>query len=278
MTKWDTTLALQPQPRCIVSERSYPATPSSDRHPFWQVVLPQRGRLEMRIAGERGYAGETRFALVPSEAEHTYWASGPNRFLILDLSPALMAEAQRDLDRPALLPGRAFPPIDERFVALGALLRAELARGGFDEPLIAESLGLYAGSILLHPAGKPAPGDPFSIGARRLALQTRDFLDASYDRPMRIGEIATAVGASASHVQRSFRAHHGTTIVGYLQTRRLTRAKELLLASDLSITEVAFAAGFNDHGYLTRLFTRETGISPSRYRASMRARSDMHSR
>jgi AraC-like DNA-binding protein len=111
-----------------------------------------------------------------------------------------------------------------------------------------------------------------------LAVRTRDFLDASYDRPLRVSEIAAAVGASASHMQRCFRSEHGTTIIGYVQTRRLARARELLLASDLSITEVAFTAGFNGQSYFTRLFTRETGLSPARYRAATRARSDKHSR
>jgi AraC-like DNA-binding protein len=265
-------------PRLVVSERSYSAAPSRDQHPFYQAVLPQRGRLEMQIADERGYAGETWFALVPSEIEHTYWSSGPNRFLILDLEPALIAEAHESLGHPTSRPAGAFPPIDERIVALGTLLRVELARGGLAEPLIAESLGLYAGSILLAPRRPPVPSSASSSGARRLAVRTRDFLDASYDRSLRVSEIAAAVGASASHMQRCFRAEHGMTIVGYVQTRRLARARELLLASDLSITEVAFAVGFNGQSYFTRLFTRETGLSPARYRAATRARSDKHSR
>jgi hypothetical protein len=65
------------QPRFVVSERSYSAAPSQDRHPFYQAVLPQRGRLEMRIAQVRGCAGETSFALVPIRVEHIYWACGP---------------------------------------------------------------------------------------------------------------------------------------------------------------------------------------------------------
>jgi AraC family transcriptional regulator of arabinose operon len=267
-----------PQPRFAVSERSYTAAPNRDRHPFYQAVLPQRGRLEMEIADERGFAGETSFALVPSEVEHTYWASGPNRFFILDLAPTLIAEAQASLgDSTWRLPG-AFPAIDERLVALGALLRTELARGGFADSLIADSLGLYVGSVLLAPDRPPGHSSTSSSGARRLALKARDFLDASYDRPLLLREIADAVGASVSHVQRCFRAQHGTTIVGYVQARRLARARELLLASDLAIGEVAFASGFNEQSYFTRIFTRETGLSPSRYRAAMRARSDKYSR
>lgn len=261
-----------------VSERSYPATPTVDRHAFHQIVLPCRGRLEMQIAEQRGYAGERWFAFVPCEIEHRYWAGGPNRFLILELAPALLVAAEQELNQQGALPTRAFPPLDERMVAFGRLLQVELTRGELAEPLIAESLGRYASSLLLTPRIAPASLGPSPNGARRLATRTRDLLDAAYEQPLSLGEIAATLDASVSHIQRSFRAHFGTTIVAYLHERRLARARELLLGSDLSIIEIAFAAGFNDHSYFTRLFTREVGLSPSSYRDSIRAETDKNLR
>jgi AraC-like DNA-binding protein len=266
-----------PPSRLVASERSYAAAPSVDRHPYVQIVLPERGRLEMQIGGERGYAGGIRFALAPSEVEHRYWAEGPNRFLVLDLSPSLIAEVRRELDGPAMLPGEAFPVMGERLGALAVLLRAELARGGLAEPLIAESLGRYAGSVLLQPAPS-VPGGASSPATRALASRTRDYLEASYLEPLTIGQIAAAVGSSASHMQRAFRAHYGVTIVAFVQARRLDRAKALLREGDHSVAEVGFAAGFHDQSYFTRLFTREVGLPPTRYRAAIRAGSDTHSR
>jgi AraC-like DNA-binding protein len=262
----------------VVTERSYAPSPAVDRHAFCQVVLPWRGRLEMQIAGERGYAGETWYAFVAADIEHRYWAHGPNRFLVLDLSAELIAEAQRGLATAAAVPESAFQPVGERLSALGQMLRVELARDGLREPLIAASLGLYAGSVLLQPVVSPDAANMPAAGARHLASRTRDFLEASYLEPLTLPQIAAAVGASASHTQRAFRAHQGTTIVGYLQARRLERARELLRATDLSITEVAFAAGFSDHSYFTRLFRRETGMSPSQYRDTLRAGSAKRSR
>lgn len=273
-----TSYTKPPQPRLAVSERSYASEPGLDTHPFLQVVLPERGRLEMQIGGERGRVEGVRFALIPSGVEHHYWSHGPNRFLILDLAPSLVSEARQRLARPGAIPDEPFPLIGERLAALASLLRAEMARGGLGEPLVAESLGLYAGTLLYNPPGVSASGDRSSPGMRRLARKTRDYLEGTYLEPLTISQIADAVGASASHMQRAFRAHHGVTIVGYLQARRLERAKALLRETDLAIIEVAFASGFNDPGYFTRLFSRDVGLSPIRYRVAIRAGSDNDSR
>ena len=72
------------------SERSYSDAPRTERHPFLQLVVPVRGRLDMVIAGQHGYAGDTQFARVPPGIEHRFWANQPNRLLILDLSPDLL--------------------------------------------------------------------------------------------------------------------------------------------------------------------------------------------
>lgn len=269
-----------PPPPLVVSERSYSPEPGVDRHPFYQAVLPERGRLEMQIAGERGFAGEARFALIAPGVEHRYWAHGPNRFLILDLAPELLKDIHHDPLHRGTPEARAYRPLDERLVMLTALLRTESARGGLAEPLVAESLGRYAASLLWRPepALAPSTGTACSTGARRLALLTRDYLETAYLEPLSISRIAAEVGASASHMQRAFRSHFGVTIIGYLQARRLERARTLLLTTDLSITEVAFASGFHDHGYFTRRFTREQGVSPSAYRTAMRAESGKDSR
>ncbi len=265
--------AMARPPRFVVHERSYDAEPSVDRHPFLQVVIPERGWLEMRIGGERGRAEGVRFAFIPSGVEHHYWSSGPNRFLVLNLDAALISEARQRLERPGSLPDEAFPPIHERLAAFSSLLRAELASGGLSEPMVAEHLGLYAGTVLHDSRGAGMRECMSPPGTHRLAMRTQDFLEACVLEPLTISQIAEAVGASPAHMQRAFRARFGVTIVAYVQGLRLARAKDLLRATDMTVTEVAFATGFNDHGYFTRLFSRAVGLAPTRYRAASRAES-----
>jgi AraC-like DNA-binding protein len=58
----------------------------------------------------------------------------------------------------------------------------------------------------------------------------------------------------------------GTTPIKYLQRYRLNQACHLLLDSDKTITEIALKVGFTDAGYFSRLFHREMGVSPDKYR------------
>jgi AraC-like DNA-binding protein len=257
---------MRPQP-LTVAERSYLDAPFFHVHSYYQVVFPRWGQLHMQIEGRQGAVGPQRWAVLPPGMGHLCWSQGENRFLVLDVAAAVVdaARAQLDLGAPAAAPA-VYLPLDDRPAALASLLRSELADGGAAEGLVVETLGGYVGALLaraLAPAPRPAPR-PSTLVAR----QARDYLDAHALRPLRIAEVAAAVGASESHLQRSFRACFGVSVLGYIQQLRLRAARQLLSSTAMPIHAVAAAVGFESQSYLTRLFTREVGISPARYRAA----------
>ncbi len=87
------------------------------------------------------------------------------------------------------------------------------------------------------------------------------------DPDLKTGAIAAELGISLRTVQNIFAAM-GTTPSAHIQDRRLQRAADLLAGSrPMSITEVAFAAGFNDSAYFTRCFRQRFGETPSHWRA-----------
>jgi AraC-like DNA-binding protein len=51
-----------------------------------------------------------------------------------------------------------------------------------------------------------------------------------------------------------------------IKTRVLTEAKRLLIYTDKSVKEIAAIIGYDDPFYFSRIFTKETGISPSEYK------------
>ena len=56
------------------------------------------------------------------------------------------------------------------------------------------------------------------------------------------------------------------TPVAYLNRYRVQQAKQLLTYTHKSITEIALDVGFSGSGYFSRIFRRETGMSPEAYR------------
>lgn len=247
-----------------VAERSYVAQPGFHRHRYYQLIFPHQGHLLMRVEGRRVAVSPAEWTLLPPGAEHTYWAEGPNRVLVADLAAHTLAP------HAAAESATARHPLDGRLTALAGLLQSELRAGALDEPLLAEALAGYVGAAVLlalrSPAG-PGPERP----TPRLASRARDILEARALSAVRLDEVAAEVGTSLAHLQRSFRAAYGVSMVAYVQALRLRRARALLLEGDAPVEAVAAAVGLASPSYFTRLFTREVGVGPAEFRRQGRA-------
>lgn len=114
----------------------------------------------------------------------------------------------------------------------------------------------------LHMPG-PDATDPRVL--RRL-LRAKDRIDAASHEAWTITKLASVSGISPAHFARSFRDAFGAPPHRYLLTRRVERANALLRDTDLSVTEIALAVGWNSLGTFTRTFRDVTGFSPSEAR------------
>src|SRR6185369_14147149 len=96
---------------------------------------------------------------------------------------------------------------------------------------------------------------------RRL-LRAKDRMDAASHEAWPVRRLARVSGVSQAHFARSFAQAFGGPPHGYLLTRRIERASALLRDTGLSITEVAFATGWESLGTFGRTFRDITGESP----------------
>jgi len=93
----------------------------------------------------------------------------------------------------------------------------------------------------------------------------RDLLD-NIDRGYDLTALAAAHHVSTRTMLRRFRAETGQTPLDFLQAARVSRAKQLLEATDLNVAEIARAVGYEDTGTFRRLFSGAVGMTPSEYR------------
>ncbi len=98
----------------------------------------------------------------------------------------------------------------------------------------------------------------------------RLLLHRSYNAPITIKDLGREVSLSPYYLIRAFRHVYKQTPHQYLMELRIAKAKELLRNSDLSITEICAAVGFESLGSFSTLFRKAAGLSPSAYRASSR--------
>lgn len=113
------------------------------------------------------------------------------------------------------------------------------------------------------------------IGVRSTRLQLMsDYIEANYMKPLRVGDIASAVGVSERECLRCFRDVIDETPSHFLQMRRLAHAAhELASASEPLISEVARSVGIADASAFSRMFKAVYGKSPREYRKAFRAAS-----
>lgn len=131
------------------------------------------------------------------------------------------------------------------------------------------SKGMFSSDeIIFHIGQSLERKRKLSQDAQRLVRQAMAYIHDNYTEQISRREIAQQVNISEDYLTFCFRQELGITPIKYLQRFRVNQAKFLLKASQKSITEIAFAVGFSDSGYFSRIFHRETGDSPEEFRLS----------
>jgi AraC family transcriptional regulator len=156
----------------------------------------------------------------------------------------------------------------DRHEAAGLSARAwriatELAAPDSVAPLAVEGLALE----LLAAAARqafPPPRRP------RWLTELAEQIHSRFAEPLRIDELAEAAGVHPVHLARTFRAHYGVSVGGYVRALRIEAAASRLAKTDDPLARIAAHAGFADQSHLTRVFRRHMGTTPGRYRASLR--------
>jgi AraC-like DNA-binding protein len=102
--------------------------------------------------------------------------------------------------------------------------------------------------------------------ATQLAYAVKELLDTTSPGSVPIQVLLASLGFSYEHLCRLFKAKFGLSPIRYQNAARLERAKNFLRDPKKTIAEAAYASGFNDPAYFSRLFRERNGMAPSRSR------------
>ena len=81
-----------------------------------------------------------------------------------------------------------------------------------------------------------------------------------------IADLPANLLLSSSQIYRKIKKETGYSPSVYIRTIRLAYARELILRSDLSLSEISYQVGFNGLSYFSRCFSKQYGVAPSHYR------------
>lgn len=97
-------------------------------------------------------------------------------------------------------------------------------------------------------------------------VKALDFIEKHMEQPLSVEKIANKVGWTHEHFSRSFVRFMGRTPREAIIQRRIERACQLLLYEEQSVKHVAYAVGFADENYFSRVFKTVKGITATKYR------------
>ncbi|MDH2385515.1 AraC family transcriptional regulator [Bradyrhizobium sp. CER78] len=103
----------------------------------------------------------------------------------------------------------------------------------------------------------------------RVLRRIREYIDANIEQRISVETLARLADLSVCYFVRAFKQSVGLTPHDYVIRRRVERTMKLLSDTNLSLSEIALAAGFADQSHCARRFRQHVGMSPRDFRWSI---------
>lgn len=95
-------------------------------------------------------------------------------------------------------------------------------------------------------------------------------LEYNFKRPAGVEFYAEKLNMSARNLNLICQSVFGKSVSEIIETRKLIEARQLLLNSDLSVSEIGYELGYNEKSYFSRVFRKRTGVTPGDFRRQTR--------
>jgi AraC family transcriptional activator of pobA len=99
-----------------------------------------------------------------------------------------------------------------------------------------------------------------------LIQRFKDLIEDHYLAHWRVNDYAKALSISPTHLSRLSRTATGNSALRLIEARLMREARRNLAYTSLSISNIAYALGYNDPAYFSRVFARDAGLSPKAFR------------
>lgn len=212
--------------------------------------------------------------VVPPDTAGDFIADGPSHVLTLTIPKAYVEDFVRDSGAQiGIRREETFraPWIQRRLIQLWHKLEDDDAGSRlFADQVMREVMEILARRTdgVIEP--RPARERLLAPTVRRV----RDYIESQLAEELDVQMLAGVAMMSSAHFARAFAATVGMTPFEYVMTRRLARARELLLGTDRSVLAIALAVGFKTPSHFAARFHREFGVSPREIRPGSRRRDE----
>lgn len=99
-----------------------------------------------------------------------------------------------------------------------------------------------------------------------VAYNVMNYLNHHFAEDISVNSIAAALFLNRDYISHVFKDETGYSVMAYVISLRINRAKLLLAETDRSITDIAMECGYTDFTYFSKQFKKHTNMSPSKFR------------
>jgi AraC-like DNA-binding protein/predicted neuraminidase len=110
----------------------------------------------------------------------------------------------------------------------------------------------------------------FSTKELPIVDKIKDIIEDNLSSDLSLKDISEKLGISQYYMCHAFKRATNLTVIEYKNAQKIAKAKDLLVNSDKTITDIALDCGFNNVSYFSKLFTESETISPSQYRTFLK--------
>ena len=235
------------------------------------IILIAEGGGSMRADGDSVAFDAPCLLLIPAGIIHGFSWHRDSRGWVTTIADSYLHHLlERDPDlQPLFRASRAIAlsQSDKVEARIGQLAQ-ELAWSGPGQRAAVEAHLLWLMVQALRHAALSVDSATMANKEARLVARLRERIEQRFRHREPVAIHARALGISETALRHACARVAGLSPAAMLDERALLEARRLLLYSNLSVAEVAYAIGFEDPAYFSRFFTRHSGQSPRDWRAA----------
>ena len=210
--------------------------------------------------------------VIPPSTEHSILAASKMTVLILEFSRVHVDSESRELlISPVFAESKVWSLNLFSSSAVRQLLRKmlyEQSQKNIDYKLGIKLLLSQLLFILMRANQSIAQQDSNTLRSSWL----KEYIDSNFYQITSIEEMAGKMGISSRYMNQMFSEVYEQTPMRYLTEVRLTRVKKMLTETDLDIVTICFEVGFESLSTFYRVFKKQVGVPPHRYRTTYAGR------
>lgn len=103
----------------------------------------------------------------------------------------------------------------------------------------------------------------------RIALKLKELIATRLNEEKSPSAYASSLNISEGYLNEAIKAVTGKSVSNFIRNQVVLIAKRQLIYTSLSAQEIAYSLGYDDYAYFSKLFKKETGLSPTLYRKTM---------